>query len=341
MNATILVTGGAGFIGSNYVRFVMREYPEFRVINLDKLTYSGNLDNLKDIAEDSRYEFVHGDIADESVVAPLVDRADFVVNFAAESHVDRSIRDPKVFLRTNIDGPHVLLEAARNSGVTRFLQVSTDEVYGEVLTGQSDEGDPLAPRSPYAASKAGGELLARSYFVTYDIPVLITRGSNTIGPYQYPEKVVPLFITNAIDGQPLPIYGPGTAVRDYIHVDDHCSGIDQVLHHGEPGEVYNIGADNEVNTLELAAAILAELGKPDSLVRHVTDRPGHDQRYSVGTQKLRQLGWATASTFQTTLARTISWYCENEWWWRPIKEGEYKKWYDQHYGLSDNDLRME
>lgn len=334
MKRTILVTGGAGFIGANYVRHVLATYPDAKVINLDKLTYSGNLTNLRDVENDARYEFVHGDIADENTVNPLVERADIVVNFAAESHVDRSILDPHIFLRTNIDGPYALLEAARKYGVERFLQVSTDEVYGEVMTGHSAEDDTLLPRSPYSASKAGGELLARSYYVTYGVPVLITRGSNTIGPYQYPEKVVPLFVTNAIDDQPLPIYGPGTAVRDYMHVEDHCRGIDHVLQHGELGEAYNIGANNEVNTLQLAAAICAALEKPESLVRHVKDRPGHDQRYAVDTRRLRSLGWKLERPFESALEQTISWYRDNEWWWRPIKTGEYAQWYESHYGLS-------
>jgi len=334
MNWTILVTGGAGFIGSNYIRYVLSAYPDAKIINLDKLTYSGNLTNLRDVEHDTRYEFVRGDIADEKVANPLVDRADVIVNFAAESHVDRSIVDPHVFLRTNIDGPYALLEAARKSGIKRFVQVSTDEVYGEVMTGHSREDDTLLPRSPYSASKAAGELLARSYFVTYGIPVVITRGSNTIGPYQYPEKVVPLFVTNAIDDQSLPIYGPGTAVRDYMHVEDHCRGVDFALRYGQPGEAYNVGAGNEVNTLQLASAICTALDKPESLVRHVKDRPGHDQRYSVSSEKLQALGWKLRYTFEEALEATVSWYRENEWWWRPIKTGEYARWYESHYGLS-------
>jgi len=335
MSWTILVTGGAGFIGSNFVRYLLREYPDYRVINLDKLTYSGNLNNLKDVARDPRYEFVQGDITEESVVLPLVQRSDAVVNFAAESHVDRSIADPGVFLRTNVEGPRVLLEASRESGVKRFVQISTDEVYGEVMTGSSRETDRLAPRSPYSASKAGGELLVQSYHVTFGVPTLITRGSNTIGPYQYPEKVVPLFITNALDDRPLPIYGPGTAVRDYIHVVDHCRGIDQVLHHGIEGEVYNIGADNSVNTVDLASAIVDYLGKPRALLQHVQDRPGHDQRYSVDSGKLRKLGWSLCYTFEDALEETIRWYRDNREWWEPIKKGEYARWYDEHYKIHE------
>jgi dTDP-glucose 4,6-dehydratase len=332
VNRTVLVTGGAGFIGSNFVRHTLKTHPSYRVKNLDKLTYSGNLDNLGDVADDPRYEFVRGDIADSAVVRPLVDKADVVVNFAAESHVDRSIDDPRVFLRSNIEGPYELLEAARASGVERFLQVSTDEVYGEVMSGSSVEGDPLAPRSPYAASKAAGELLVQSYHVTYGVPTIVTRGSNTIGPHQYPEKVVPLFITNALDDEPLPIYGPGTAVRDYLHVDDHCRGIDHALHHGTPGQAYNVGAGNEVNTLELSTAILGALGKPHSLVNHVKDRPGHDQRYSVDTKRLRDAGWRLHHPFEESLGMTIDWYQRNRAWWQPIKQGDYARWYERHYG---------
>jgi dTDP-glucose 4,6-dehydratase len=334
MSWTILVTGGAGFIGSNYVRRVLSRYPDYRVINLDKLTYSGNLTNLRDVEESDRYEFVQGDIADPSVVKPLVERSNAIVNFAAETHVDRSINEPGVFLRTNIDGVYTLLEAARECGTERFLHVSTDEVYGQVLTGTSPEDDPFVPRSPYSASKAGADMLVRSYFVSYGLPVLVTRGSNTIGPNQYPEKVVPLFVTNALEGKPLPIYGSGTAVRDYMHVDDHCGGIDHVLHHGEPGEAYNIGADNEVNTIELATAILDELGMSTNLIQHVDDRPGHDMRYAVNTEKLQSIGWELKYSFDESLSLTVDWYRKNPDWWKPIKEGEYTRWYEEHYNLS-------
>jgi dTDP-glucose 4,6-dehydratase len=335
MSWTILVTGGAGFIGSNYIRYVLDADKNCRIINLDKLTYAGNLTNLKEFADDARYEFCQGDIADETVVNPLVERADIIVNFAAETHVDRSIKEPRAFLRTNIDGVYTLLEAAKLFGIKRFLQVSTDEVYGEVMTGHSDEDDSLVPRSPYSASKASGELLARSYTTTFGLPVVVTRGSNTVGPYQYPEKVVPLFVTNAIEDKPLPIYGSGTAVRDYMHVDDHCRGIDHVLRHGEPGQAYNVGANNEVDTIELATAILQALGKPLSLINHIQDRPGHDKRYSVSMSKLQAIGWNLRSDFQQTLAETVEWYVANEWWWRPIKEGEYARWYSQQYERTD------
>jgi dTDP-glucose 4,6-dehydratase len=335
MSWTILVTGGAGFIGSNYIRYVLEADKSCRIINLDKLTYAGNLTNLKEFSDNPRYEFFQGDIADETVVNPLVERADVIVNFAAETHVDRSIKDPRAFLRTNIDGVYTLLEAAKASGIKRFLQVSTDEVYGEVMTGHSDEDDSLVPRSPYSASKASGELLARSYTTTFGLPVVVTRGSNTVGPYQYPEKVVPLFVTNAIEDKPLPIYGSGTAVRDYMHVDDHCRGIDHVLRHGEPGQAYNVGANNEVDTIELATAILQALGKPLSLINHIQDRPGHDKRYSVSMSKLQAIGWNLQSDFQQTLAETVEWYAANEWWWRPIKEGEYARWYSQQYERTD------
>ena len=335
MSRTVLVTGGAGFIGSNFVRFVLREHPDWRVINLDKLTYAGNPANLADLVDDPRHEFVRGDIADAEIVAPLVARSNAVVNFAAQSHVDRSIDDAREFLKTNIDGVYTLLEAAKESGVERFVQISTDEVYGEVMEGTSRETDALHPRNPYSASKAGGELLARSYFVTHGLPVMITRGSNTVGPNQYPEKVVPLFVTNAIEDKPLPIYGPGTAVRDYLHVEDHCCGIDHVLVNGTPGEVYNIGAGNEVNTIELAEAILDALGKPTSLIRHVKDRPGHDQRYAVNTEKLRGEGWSVRHSFSETISLTVRWYQQNAAWWKPIKDGEFARWYAEHYKLSD------
>ncbi len=330
----VLITGGAGFIGSNFVHYVLDRHPDYGVVVLDKLTYAGNLDNLRDLVPGPRYHFVRGDIAD----APLVDsvirehQIQAIVNFAAETHVDRSILDPGAFIRTDVTGTYVLLEATRRAGLERMLQVSTDEVYGTVPQGRSSEGDALEPRSPYAASKASGDLLALAYYTTYGTPVVITRGANTIGPYQYPEKVVPLFTTNALDGQDLPIYGSGTAVRDYIHVDDHCAGIDAVLHQGEPGCAYNIGAGNEVDTVQMATAILGLLDKPHSLMRFVADRPGHDMRYALSTDRLRTLGWAPRYSFGEALSRTVAWYQENEWWWRKIKSGEYLEYYRQQYG---------
>jgi dTDP-glucose 4,6-dehydratase len=327
----LLVTGGAGFIGSNFVRWALARYPDLRVTVLDKLTYAGNLDNLRDMAADPRLEFIRGDVADAAVVDSLVAAADAVVNFAAETHVDRSIMDAGAFIDTDVRGTWVLLEAARRHRTGRFLQVSTDEVYGHVAAGASVETDPLAPRSPYSASKAGGDLMVGAYRATYGLPVLITRGSNTIGPFQYPEKVVPVFVTNGLDSQPLPVYGDGGALRDYIHVTDHCSGIDAVLRAGQDGETYNVGGGNQVDTLVLARAILDRLGKPESLIQFVPDRPGHDRRYNLDCGKLRALGWAPEHTFESALAATVDWYVENEWWWRKLKSGEYLDYYRRNY----------
>jgi dTDP-glucose 4,6-dehydratase len=328
----VLVTGGAGFIGSAFVRRLLAGDPAAEVVVLDKLTYAGNPANLRPVAADPRYRFVRGDIADAALVGPLVAEVDAVVNFAAETHVDRSILDAGSFIETDVRGTWVLLEAARAAGTRRFVQVSTDEVYGHVEQGASREDDPLAPRSPYAASKAGGDLLARAYHVTHELPVLITRASNTIGPYQYPEKVVPLFATNALDGLPLPIYGDGGALRDYVHVEDHCRAIEAVLRRGRPGEVYNIGAENQVDTVRLGSAILELLGQPRDLLRFVPDRPGHDRRYCVDTAKLRrELGWAPEYDFEQALEATVRWYADNRAWWEPLKSGEYRAWYQQNY----------
>ena len=328
----LLVTGGAGFIGSNFARYVLNRYPDDQITVVDKLTYAGDPRNFADLRTSPRFTFVQGDIADASVVGPLVASVDAVVNFAAETHVDRSILDAGAFIETDVRGTWVLLEAARASGLERFLQVSTDEVYGHVPTGESKETDPLAPRSPYAASKAGGDLMVLAYRTTYDLPVMITRGSNNIGPYQYPEKVVPVFVTNAIDDIPLPIYGDGGALRDYVYVTDHCAGIDTVLRKGMLGEVYNVGAGNEINTLVLARAILSRLGKPESLMSFVPDRPGHDRRYSVDCSKLRGLGWEPDYSFEAALNATVDWYMNNGDWWRPLKSGEYLDYYKRNYG---------
>lgn len=330
----LLVTGGAGFIGSNFVHYMLDRYPDYSVVVLDKLTYAGNLDNLRDLEEGPRYRFVKGDIADAPLVNSLLEEHGFwaILNFAAETHVDRSILDPDAFIRTDVQGTHTLLEAARKHGTERVLQVSTDEVYGSVPAGRSREEDRLEPRSPYAASKAGGDLLAFAYHITYGTPVIVTRGANNIGPFQYPEKVVPLFTTNALDDQSLPIYGAGKAVRDYIYVEDHCAGIDTALHKGQPGCAYNIGAGNEINTVEIALAILGLLGKPTSLMRFVTDRPGHDMRYALDTSRLRSLGWQPRYSFEQAIEKTVSWYRDNEWWWRKIKSGEYLEYYRKQYG---------
>jgi len=300
----------------------------------DKLTYAGNLDNLRDLEDNPRYSFVRGDICD----MPLVDRVvqeegiNTILNFAAETHVDRSIFEPGSFIQTDIYGTYILLEATKKFSLERMVQISTDEVYGEVMTGSSVESDPLHPRSPYAASKAGGDLLCLAYYNTYHTPVVITRGSNNIGPYQYPEKVVPLFITNALDDLPLPLYGDGLQMRDYQYVIDHCEGIDTVLHKGKVGEIYNIGSGVEVRNIDMAKRILRLLNKPESLIQYVEDRPGHDRRYSLDTAKLQALGWRSRHTFQEALEKTVQWYIENEWWWRKIKSGEYKEWYERQYG---------
>jgi len=331
----ILVTGGAGFIGSNYVRYALQAHPDWHVIVLDKLTYAGNLDNLCDVAEafKGRYAFVHGDIADREVVFDAIrqHRIHAIVNFAAESHVDRSILNPDAFIVTDVYGTYVLLEAACELGIERFHQVSTDEVYGDVPEGYSREDDRLEPNSPYAASKASAELLIRAYRVTYNLPVTITRGSNTFGPYQYPEKLLPLFITNAIDDQPLPLYGDGRQVRDWLYVMDHVQGIDLVLTRGEVGEAYNLGGENERHNIDVVRMMLAILGKPESLIRHVADRPGHDRRYALDTGKARALGWAPRSDFEAALRETVDWYVHNAWWWRKIKSGEFKEFYRRQY----------
>ncbi len=328
----ILVTGGAGFIGSHLVRRLLTGGDNF-VVNLDALRYSGNLENLTDVAGHSRYTFVLGDICDATTVEKVLKEhgVKVVINCAAETHVDRSILDPNSFARTDVVGTAVLLEEARKAGVARFLQVSTDEVYGSVETGWSKEGDPLAPRSPYSASKAGGDLLVRSYWTTYRFPVLITRGSNTYGPNQYPEKFIPLFATNAIDDQPLPLYGDGRHRRDWLSVFDHCRGIEHVLFHGEPGCVYNIGGGNERENIAVAELILKILGKPMNLIRFVQDRPGHDRRYALDCARLQALGWAPTVLFEDGLKETVEWYRTNQTWWRKITSGEFRTYYERLY----------
>lgn len=329
----ILVTGGAGFIGSNFARHMLNKYEGYRIVVFDKLTYAGNMDNLKDLAGNPRFSFVKGDICDaESVAQAMTDyQIDAIVNFAAETHVDRSLLEPGSFIMTDVYGTYVLLEAAKKFGVERYLQVSTDEVYGEVEVGSSTEDDPIVPRSPYAASKASGDLMVKAYFVSFGLPVVITRGSNNFGPFQYPEKFVPLFITNAIDSFPLPVYGDGRQVRDWIYVLDHCEGIDVVLHEGKLGEAYNVGGGNERFNIDVAHGILAYLDKPATLLQHVTDRPGHDRRYSLDCTKLRQLGWSPRHDFDSALADTVKWYRESEWWWRKLKSGEYMDYYRRNY----------
>ena len=327
----ILVTGGAGFIGSNCIRFLLQSHPEDSVANFDKLTYAGNLENLADVADDPRYSFLRGDICDESAVEQAVGAVDAVVNFAAETHVDRSIQHAAAFIDTDIKGLYVLLEAARAKGIERFVHISTDEVYGSIEKGSFKETDPLNPSSPYSASKAGGELMARAYAHTFGYKILITRGSNTYGPYQYPEKVIPLFVINLIDNLQVPLYGDGMNVRDWLYVEDHCSGIDAVLRKGVPGEAYNIGGDQERTNLELTHKVLALLGKGEEMIRYVKDRPGHDRRYSIDTAEARSLGWEAKVGFEEGLARTVAWYQANESWWRRIKDGSYKEYYRQMY----------
>ncbi len=332
----LLIAGGAGFIGSNFVHYILPKYPDYRVVVYDKLTYAGNLDNLKGLEGDPRYAFVHGDICNAEAVAKALEayQIDAVINFAAETHVDRSIMDPDAFIQTDVYGTYVLLEAARQFGLERFHQVSTDEVYGHVPgEHRSLETDPVAPRSPYAASKASADLMTIAYHVTYGLPVTLTRGANNIGPYQYPEKVVPLFATNAIDDLPLPVYGDGKQRRDYQHVLDHCEALDLVLHRGKIGEIYNVGTGAEMENLAMVEILLHELGKPRSLIQHVTDRPGHDRRYCLDVTKLKALGWQPRHDHEEAIRATVRWYVDHEWWWRKIKSGQhYRQYYQRNYG---------
>jgi len=328
----MLVTGGAGFIGSNFVRYVLNRRPDTQVVVLDALTYAGNLANIEDCGRTERLRFIHGDIRDRDTVDDAMRGVDTVVNFAAESHVDRSILDPSSFIEPNYNGVYVLLEAARRLEVKRFLQVSTDEVYGHVPSGLSVESDALAPRNPYAASKAGAELLVQSYYTTYGLPVLITRGGNTVGPYQYPEKVLPLFITNALEHKPLPVYGDGSAVRSYLYVEDHCSAIDRVLRSGEPGNAYNVGTNYEVSGRDLAGRVLETLDRPAALREFVPDRSGHDLRYAMDCGRIRALGWRPALDFDTLLDRTVQWYVSHRPWWREIRnESGFRSYYRKQY----------
>ena len=335
---TIVVTGGAGFIGSNFARLVRRERPDWNVVVLDKLTYAGRRENFADLHSDPQFAFVQGDICDAEAVKQACEalgEATMIFNFAAESHVDRSLMSGQGgagdFVQTDVFGVFVLLEEAKRRGL-RFVQVSTDEVYGDVEEGYSRESDPLLPRSPYSSAKAGGELMARAYYVSHDVPVIITRGSNTFGPYQYPEKLLPLFITNAMDDQPLPMYGDGLQRRDWLWVEDHARGVLCAAENGTPGEAYNVGGGNEKTNREVIYAMLELLGKPESLVKHVTDRPGHDRRYALNCEKTHALGWKPQRTFEDYLAATVEWYRDNESWWRPIKgDAEYRAYYEKNY----------
>ncbi len=329
----LLVCGGAGFIGSAFVRRQIELHDGVEVVCFDKLTYAGNPDNLLPVADDPRYTFVQGDICDRDAVEGAAAGVDAIVNFAAETHVDRSIAEPDAFIRTDVLGTHTLLEVVRERGIGRFVHVSTDEVYGSIDEGSFTEESMIVPSSPYSASKAGGDLQVLAYHRTFDLPVMITRGSNTYGPYQYPEKLIPLFVTNALEGKRLPLYGDGMNVRDWLHVDDHCSGIEWVLANGDSGEVYNVGGGNERTNREITAIILDELGLGDDTIEWVADRPGHDRRYSLDSGKLRARGWAPTVDFERGLRDTIRWYRDNEAWWHKIKhgEGEFARWQKRWY----------
>ena len=332
---TILVTGGCGFIGSNFVRYMLERYPSYKIVNLDKLTYAGNLENLEGCEIFRGYTFSKGDICSRAHVEAAVrdHKVDAIINFAAESHVDRSIIGPAVFIETNVAGTNVLLEVARQYGVRRFVQVSTDEVYGSLgATGRFTETTPLHPNSPYAASKASADLLALAYHHTFESPVIITRCSNNYGPYQFPEKLIPLMIANAMDGKSLPVYGDGLNVRDWLYVADHCSAIDVVLHKGTIGEVYNIGGNNEMKNIDIVKLLLERLAKPESLITFVKDRPGHDKRYAIDQKKITtELGWKPAVTFEGGIEKTVDWYLSHEPWWRRVMSGEYQEYYRKMY----------
>ena len=330
---SILVTGGAGFIGSNFVRYMVNKYPDYKIMVLDALTYAGNLENLQDIESCDNYEFHHGNICDSKIVEKLMQNVAVVINFAAETHVDRSILEAGSFIQTDVVGTFTLLETARKFHIEKYIQISTDEVYGSIESGSFTEESILQPNSPYSASKASGDLLVRAYYKTYGVPTIITRSSNNFGPYQYPEKLIPLFITNAMEDEPLPLYGDGKNVRDWLYVLDNCEAIDVVLHRGENGEIYNIGGGHEMQNIQITHLILKHLGKPESLIKPVADRLGHDRRYSVDIKKMEKLGWEPKHRFEEAMTETINWYLENEAWWRRIKEKqeEFKKFYQDYY----------
>lgn len=331
----LLVTGGAGFIGSNFVLYMLQQHPDYQIINVDALTYAGNLENLKSIEGNPNHTFVKADIRDAKAIDELIGQGvDVVVNFAAESHVDRSILEPDIFVKTNVLGTQVLLDGARKYNIKKFVQVSTDEVYGTLgETGLFTEETPLAPNSPYSASKAGGDLLVRAYHETFGLPVNITRCSNNYGPYQFPEKLIPLMISKALADEQLPVYGDGLNIRDWLYVEDHCSAIDLVIHQGRNGEVYNIGGNNERTNMQIVKTILHELGKPESLITHVKDRPGHDRRYGIDpTKTMTELGWKPKHSFETGIKETIQWYLDNKDWWTRIQSGVYQEYYAKQYG---------
>jgi len=319
MGKKIFITGGAGFIGSNFIHYILKKYKDYEIINFDKLTYAGNLENLVDIQHDKRYKFIKGDICDKRAVEAAIENADTVINFAAESHVDRSIEDPGSFIKTDVFGTFVLLEVSRDKGIDLYVQISTDEVYGSVEDGSFKETDLLKPNSPYSASKAGADMIVRSFNKTYGLSTIITRSSNNFGPNQYPEKVIPLFVTNLIDDIPVPLYGDGMNIRDWIYVEDNCAGIDFAMHKGKPGEIYNIGGGNERPNIWITRKILEIMGKPESMINYVKDRLGHDRRYSINCDKLKSIGWDPEYDFESALERTVKWYQENEKWWRRLK----------------------
>ena len=328
----LLVTGGAGFIGSNFIRHILSKYPRYKIINLDNLNYRGNLENLRDIENDPRYAFVKGDICNENLVNQLVSRRpDVIINFAAETHVDRSIMDPSIFIKTDILGTHVLLEAVKKYSINRYLQISTDEVYGSITQGSFTEESSLNPSNPYSASKASADLMVLAYCQTYDLPILITRSSNNFGSYQYPETIIPLFVTNLLEDKKIPVYGDGQQIRDWLYVLDNCEAIDYVIHYGQIGEVYNIGSNNERTNLEITNIILNYLGKDESSIEYVKDRLGHDRRYSINSDKLQNLGWHPKFEFEDAMNRTIQWYKDNENWWKHLKSGEYLEYYKKQY----------
>ena len=329
----LLITGGLGFIGSNFIRYMMNKYPEYKIVNLDKMTYAGNPENLRDIEKDPYYKFVRGCVTDENLVNELVsgEKPDAIIHFAAESHVDRSIHGSLDFVQTNVMGTRVMLDAAKQYKIERFIYISTDEVYGDIEVGSFKEEDPFRPNSPYSASKAAGDLLARAYFKTFKLPVLITRSSNNYGPYQYPEKLIPLFITNLLENKKVPLYGDGLNVRDWLYVLDNCTGIDMILHRGKDGEAYNIGGDNEKTNREITDIVLRELGKDESWIEYVKDRPGHDRRYSLDSTKIKKIGWEPKYDFETAIREKIDWYRNNVDWWKKIKSGEYLEFYNKQY----------
>lgn len=316
----ILVTGGCGFIGSNFIRYMFNRHKNYRICNLDKLTYAGNPDNLKDIENNPRYKFIKGDICDKRLVLDIMKQSDAVINFAAESHVDNSIKDSNEFINTNVKGTQTLLDCAKLCRIEKFIQISTDEVYGSVTKGSSKETDNLEPNSPYAASKAAADMITRAYNITFKVPAIITRSSNNYGPYQYPEKLIPLFVTNLMSGKKVPLYGDGLNVRDWLYVENNCEAIDYILHKGEIGEVYNIGAGNEKNNFEITKLILKDLGKDDSCIEFVKDRPGHDRRYSLNINKIKKLGWKPKKDFEKGIRETVKWYKENRKWWLRLKK---------------------